>query len=147
MVLSIYFAQSALAEDADALLADIGFGRPHHRVIVFVGMNPGITVGELLKLLRIRGQSLNPVLSQLLEAGLISQSPGSIDRRQRHLHLTPAGAKLQRRAAAPQVRRIKRAFEQVGEPAVQAVFQFLEALMDPADQANLDAWTAAGDVP
>lgn len=139
LVLSIYFAQAALAADADALLAESDFGRAHHRVIVFVGLNPGITVGELLRLLRIRGQSLNPVLSQLIREGVITQTMGEVDRRQRHLHLTSVGAKLHRRAAAPQMTRIERAFSRTGPDAVDKLFGVLEELMDPADREYMTA--------
>ena len=49
----LFFAYRDFTGEADALLADFGFGRAHHRVIYFVGRNPGTTVGELLRILKI----------------------------------------------------------------------------------------------
>ena len=44
----LFFAYRDFTGEADALLADFGFGRAHHRVIYFVGRHPGMTVSELL---------------------------------------------------------------------------------------------------
>ena len=42
-----------------------GFGRAHHRVLHFVDRNPGLTVAELLDILKITKQSLGRVLKEL----------------------------------------------------------------------------------
>ena len=44
----LFFAYRDFTAEADAILAQYGFGRAHHRVIYFVGRNPGMTVSELL---------------------------------------------------------------------------------------------------
>ena len=44
----LFFAYRDFTAEADALLARLGFGRAHHRVIYFVGRKPGMTVSELL---------------------------------------------------------------------------------------------------
>lgn len=134
LVVSLYFAQIALAEDADKVLAEIGLGRPHHRVLVFVGLSPGLTVGDLLKVLRIKGQSLNPVLGKLIRSNLITQTAGERDRRQRHLYLTKAGVDLLKIAAAPQIERIRRATGKAGRPAVKDFLKVADCLMDESDR-------------
>ncbi len=80
--------------DPDRILADYGFGRAHHRVLHFVDRYPGLTIAELLDILRITKQSLNRVLKDLIGQGYVVQQPGMIDRRQRLLSCTESGAGL-----------------------------------------------------
>ena len=80
----LFFAYRDFTSDADAILAEQGFGRAHHRVIHFVGRHPQISVAELLAILRITKQSLGRVLGQLVDQGFIAQATGTRDRRQRH---------------------------------------------------------------
>ena len=93
----LFFAYRDFTNAADVALEELGLGRAHHRVLHFVGRSPGITVSDLLGILRITKQSLSRVLSALLEQDYVAQTPGRADRRQRLLTLTPAGAALERR--------------------------------------------------
>lgn len=113
----LFFAYRDFISDPDALLAEYDFGRAHHRVIHFVGRNPGITVAELLDILRITKQSLARVLKQLIERGFVAQETGRKDRRQRLLYLTEAGRDLNDRLAAPQRERVARALLEAGAEA------------------------------
>ena len=67
----LYFGYRDFTSDPDVLLLDFGFGRAHHRVVHFVGRNPGISVAELLDILRITKQSLARVLKELVEREII----------------------------------------------------------------------------
>lgn len=69
----LFFAYRDFTGEPDAILAKRGFGRAHHRVIYFVGRQPGMTVSELLSILRITKQSLSRVLKQLIDEGYIEQ--------------------------------------------------------------------------
>src|ERR1700754_672898 len=82
----LFFAYRDFTAKADETLVQYGFGRAHHRVIYFVGRNPGMTVSDLLDILKITKQSLSRVLGQLVRQGFIQQRPGP-DRRQRLLDL------------------------------------------------------------
>ena len=66
----LFFAYRDFTAEPDAILAQYGFGRAHHRVVHFVGRHPQMTVGDLLGILRITKQSLNRVLGQLVRQGL-----------------------------------------------------------------------------
>ena len=57
----------------------------------FVDRQPGLTIAELLDILRITKQSLNRVLKELIEKDFIESRTGTADRRQRLLHTTPEG--------------------------------------------------------
>src|SRR5512135_2568950 len=92
----LFFAYRDFTAEPDAILAQYGFGRAHHRVVHFVGRRPQMTVGELLDILRITKQSLNRVLGQLVRRGFVVQHRGTQDRRQRLLELTESGRELER---------------------------------------------------
>lgn len=71
----LFYAYRDFTEVADQMLAQYNFGRAHHRVIYFVSRNPGITVSDLLAILKITKQSLSRVLGQLVREGFIEQKP------------------------------------------------------------------------
>jgi DNA-binding MarR family transcriptional regulator len=115
----LFFAYRDFTAEPDAILAQYGFGRAHHRVVHFVGRHPQMTVGELLGILRITKQSLNRVLGQLVRQGFIVQHRGAQDRRQRLLELTPSGRELEHRLSELQRARVAAAFSKAGAPAVE----------------------------
>jgi DNA-binding MarR family transcriptional regulator len=115
----LFFAYRDFTAEPDSILAQHDFGRAHHRVIHFVGRHPQMTVGELLRILRITKQSLSRVLGQLVRQGFIIQRPGVRDRRQRLLDLTSKGRELERQLSEPQRMRVANAYRQVGTCAVE----------------------------
>src|SRR5438477_2360410 len=115
----LFFAYRDFTAEPDAILAQYGFGRAHHRVVHFVGRHPHMTVGELLDILRITKQSLNRVLGQLLRQGFIVQHRGVEDRRQRLLELTESGRELERSLSQPQRERVTAAYRKAGSPSVE----------------------------
>ena len=122
----LFFAYRDFTAEPDAILAEYGFGRAHHRVVHFVGRHPQMTVGELLGILRITKQSLNRVLGQLVRQGFIAQRRGPDDRRQRLLELTDSGRELERLLSAPQRARVAAAYRAAG---IGAVAGFREVLL------------------
>lgn len=121
----LYFAYRDFTQDPDEILREYGFGRAHHRVIHFVGRNPGVPVAGLLKLLRITKQSLSRVLSQLIDEGYIRQEQGQRDRRQRLLYLTDKGEALERALFLPLRNRMARAYRAAGAEAVAGFWEVL----------------------
>ena len=110
----LFFAYRDFTSDPDQILADYGFGRAHHRVLHFVNRRPGLTVAELLDVLKITKQSLARVLKQLIDTGHIVQVQGPRDRRQRELYPTAKGRALALALARPQSRRIRRRIGGIG---------------------------------
>ena len=72
----LFFAYRDFTNVADKVLEELGLGRAHHRALHFIGRNPGITVSDLLAILRITKQSLARVLNALVDAGLCRSGPG-----------------------------------------------------------------------
>jgi hypothetical protein len=68
----MFFAYRDFTNAADVILEELGLGRAHHRALHFIGRNPGITVSDLLGILRITKQSLARVLNVLVERGYVS---------------------------------------------------------------------------
>ena len=127
---AMFFAYRAFTADPDMILADMGYGRAHHRALHFIARKPGLTVSDLLDILGVTKQSLNRVLRTLIEDGLVDSRIGRRDRRERQLHLTPKGAALERRLSEAQRARMRAAYRAAGPAAVQGFRQVLEAMMD-----------------
>jgi len=138
----LYFAYRGFTEEPDAILADYGFGRAHHRVIYFVGRRPGITVSELLATLRITKQSLSRVLGQLITEEFITQRTGARDRRQRLLELTVKGIELERSLTEKQRARIATAYRNAGPDAVEGFRKVMLGLVEETDRRSFIAENA-----
>jgi DNA-binding MarR family transcriptional regulator len=134
----LFFAYRDFVADADHLLEAYGFGRAHHRVLHFVDRNPGLTVAELLDILKITKQSLGRVLKELVDQGFVTQREGEEDRRQRLLTTTAKGRDLARELAALQSARIAAALEETGAGAADVAARFLFALVDRPERAAVD---------
>jgi DNA-binding MarR family transcriptional regulator len=126
----LYFAYRAFTGDADTLLANYQFGRAHHRVIYFVARNPGITVSELLDILKITKQSIAPVLKELMEGGFVVQRADPSDRRKRLLFLTPEAIALERNLTDCQATRLTDAYATIGPEAGTHFRDMLRAMID-----------------
>jgi DNA-binding MarR family transcriptional regulator len=134
----LFFAYRDFVAEPDRLLAPIGFGRAHHRVIYFVGRNPDIPVAELLKILKITKQSLSRVLGELVRTGYIAQLKGTEDRRQRLLSLTEKGAELERRLSGASRARVARAYMAAGAEAAEGFSKVMLGLMTDEDRAHIE---------
>jgi DNA-binding MarR family transcriptional regulator len=135
----LFFAYRDFTGDPDAVLAQYGFGRAHHRVLHFVHRNPGLRVANLLEILKITKQSLARVLKQLIGEGFISQRAGAEDRRERLLYATLKGTRLAERLTALQVKRVEAALETAGPDAEAATKRFLLAMISDDDRAQVEA--------
>ena len=127
---AMFFAYRGFTADPDRILAELAYGRAHHRAIHFINRVPGTTVNNLLAILGVTKQSLNRVLRTLIADGLVQSRVGNIDKRERHLYLTEAGHALETRLSDAQRARMRAAFRVAGPEAVAGFKQVLEAMMD-----------------
>ncbi|MBZ6078182.1 MarR family transcriptional regulator [Microvirga sp. WGZ8] len=134
----LFFAYRDFVSDPDRILDEYGFGRAHHRVLHFVDRQPGLTIAELLDILRITKQSLNRVLKELIEKRFIESRMGTSDRRQRLLHVTPQGHDLALKLAKLQTKRIARALSDLEPDAKELVTRYLVRLIDPDDREHVE---------
>src|ERR1700735_5017752 len=131
LIEQFFFGYRDFVGDADRLLEAYGFGRAHHRVLYFVSRRPGLTIAELLEILRITKQSLNRVLRELVDKNFVEIRAGALDRRRRQLYATPDGQQLAVKLALVQTRRFASALEQLGDRGLPSAHAFLKAMIDP----------------
>ena len=138
----LFFAYRAFVSDADDVLAEYGFGRAHHRVLHFTNRIPGLTVAELLDILKITKQSLSRVLKELILSGHINQHKAANDGRKRLLFPTKKGRKLALKLSRMQSQRIDTALLsdiQTGNALkADTVEVFLHQMIDQGDRDFLD---------
>lgn len=138
MVELFFFAYRDFISDADEILSDYGFGRAHHRVLHFVNRKPGLSVAELLEILRITKQSLGPVLRELVGSGHLMQNPSPTDGRKRLLYPTEKGRNLSVELSTRQSRRIDDAMKSVNENERAKIEQFLYGMIAPKEYAVVE---------
>lgn len=134
-----FFAYRDFVSEPDRVLERDGFGRAHHRVLHFVNRKPGLTVAELLDILKITKQSLNRVLKELIESGHVEQREGTADRRQRLLFATGKGKSLAMELAVLQDRRVRAALSAVPPDAAPQIAEFLRAMIDAGERGRVAA--------
>ena len=131
----IYFGYTNLTRSADNELASQGLGRAHHRALYFIARQPDLIISDLLSLLAITKQSLGRVLNELIERGLVETRPGTQDRRQKLLRLTPEGATLEAQLFDALRTRMAAAYVKAGQGSVAGFWQVLEGLIP---EENMD---------
>ena len=123
-----HFAFRAFTAKPDQLLEARGLQRVHHRILYFVGRNPGIRVSGLLATLGVSKQALHAPLRQLQAMNLVQDAPDAIDKRGKCLTLTPEGAKLEAALSGAQRKLMAQVFDEAGvdsEAAWRAVMSQL----------------------
>jgi DNA-binding MarR family transcriptional regulator len=135
----LFFAYRDFTNAADVILEQLELGRAHHRALHFIGRSPGITVTELLSILRITKQSLARVLGVLLAQGYVAQAQGRSDRRQRLLRLTQAGQDLERRLFEAQRARLVPAYRAAGSVGVDGFLAVMRGIMDEDARNDIEA--------
>lgn len=112
-----FFAYREFTGGADIVLAERSLGRVHHRILYFVGRDPGCSVNALLETLQVSKQALNGPLRQLVEMGLVISVTAGHDRRVRSLDLTETGRVLEAQLSGIQMEHLALAFAAAGPEA------------------------------
>lgn len=123
----LFFASRDVSLEGARALAQARLGRAHRRALYFIARNPGLSVAELLAILKVTKQSLGRVLNDLLKSGYVERKPAMRDRRMRQLRLTEKGVALEGALWDAQRNRVVRAFREAGP---EAVMGFRRVLME-----------------
>jgi len=126
----MFHGYRSLTARPDRILESRGLQRVHHRILYFVGRNPGISVGELLETLHVSKQALNAPLRQLLEMGMVDSTPSEQDRRARLLRLTSDGIRLERQLTGSQRKHLEKVFATAGSTSEIGWRHVMQALLD-----------------
>jgi DNA-binding MarR family transcriptional regulator len=125
-----FFASRDISAQGEAVLGAAGLGRAHARALYFIARNPGLSVADLLTILRVTKQSLNRVINDLLEGGYVERKTGMRDKRTRQLRLSEKGAAIEASIWKARRPRLARAFREAGPEAVQGFRRVLSSLVD-----------------
>jgi DNA-binding MarR family transcriptional regulator len=113
----LYFGYREFTALPDQILAVRGLGRTHHRILYFVCRDPGISIGELLSVLRITKQAAHRPVKDLEAQGLLTSTTDARDRRVRRLSPTREGVELEAQLTHAQMQLLNAAFRDSGELA------------------------------
>lgn len=123
-----FFGFRAFTSLPDALLAERGLGRTHHRILYFARRDPGISVGALLGILGITKQAAHAPLRELQRQGLVTMARSAADGRVRQVLVTEAGADLEAELSGIQMRTLADAFAAAGTDAETGWHEVMAAL-------------------
>ena len=112
-----YFGYRAFTAHPDAILTRRGLSRVHHRILYFVGREPGLGINALLETLGVSKQALNAPLRRLIEIKLVAVRAAAGDARRRELRLTAEGARLEEQLTGTQMKRLAAVFGAAGRTA------------------------------
>jgi DNA-binding MarR family transcriptional regulator len=124
----LFFAYREVTDRPVRILERRGLGRVHHRILYFVGRNPGVSVGGLLDILKVTKQALSAPLRQLIEMSLVAVDADDLDRRVKRLSLTPGGSTLEAELTGTQMRVLSGAFGAAGKADEAAWLRVMETL-------------------
>ena len=127
----MHFGFRRFIQTPDRILARYRFGRLHHRVLYFVGRNPGLSVGELLRILGITKQALHRPLRDLSDGGWVEARPAPHSRRMKLLTLSRKGMRLETQLSGDQRVRFDRVFRAVGPAAEKAWREVMRRVAEP----------------
>ncbi|HEV8549102.1 MAG TPA: MarR family winged helix-turn-helix transcriptional regulator [Polyangiaceae bacterium] len=128
----LHFGFRAVVKEPDRELLRRRLGRLHHRILFFIARSPGLPVGELLDTLEVTKQALHAPLRALVRQKLVAVRVNPDNRRQRRLHLTPEGERLEERLSGHQRRLFAEAFQAAGPHAASGWSAVMRVLAGPA---------------
>lgn len=112
-----FFGYRAFTAHPDGILKRRVLSRVHHRILYFVGRQPGIGVDALLDTLGVSKQALNAPLRRLIELELVAMRVAAGDGRRRELRLTADGERLEEQLTSTQMEQLAAVFDAAGRTA------------------------------
>ncbi len=125
---AMHFGFRAMIYQPDLRLSGLGLSRIHHRLLYFVGRNPGCSVNELLQIMRVSKQYLHKPLKKMVDLGYVRQRTDSRDRRIKRLQNTARGKKLEFELTDAQRKRFAEIFRQTGPTAEKHWHEVMDLL-------------------
>ena len=114
---AMYYGFRAFIAKPDQRLGELSLARVHHRILYFIGRNPGCSVSELLQKLKATKQYIHQPLRRLTEEGYVAAVADEGDRRIKRLSLSPKGAALESELSGEQRIQFERIFREAGPDA------------------------------
>lgn len=128
------YAQIQLADMAVKTVEYKGFSVTKIRILGLAALAPGLTVGELVRHLRLTHQSVNEPLRDLISEGFIVAKIGVKDRRHKRLFATRKGSRTHIRHVQRLAKNFENAFRATGSTAATGVLEVYRRLAQPSDR-------------
>jgi DNA-binding MarR family transcriptional regulator len=125
---SLWEVDHGLARTSRAMQARLGVTGPQRLVLRIVWQSPGISAGDLARVMHLHPSSLTGVLRRLVQRGLLRRRAHPGDSRRAVLTITPRGRATARPAAASAEERVRRALSALPRARVEAAQEVLAAL-------------------
>jgi DNA-binding MarR family transcriptional regulator len=131
----MHLASSALAQAGDAVTPQ------QWRVLVLAGTQPGLNVSAVATDLDIHPSNATRIVDRLVEAGLLSRTASTADRRHVELALAPAGRGLMAQVMRHREVALQRLLDRVPEGDRPALTRSLLALAEAGGEPpRMAAW-------
>jgi DNA-binding MarR family transcriptional regulator len=91
---ALWALDHALQERERRAAGRFGITRSQRVVLRIVGQRPGVSAGDLSRILHVHPSTLTPVLHRLVESGLLGRAPDPVDRRRAVLRLSRRGKRI-----------------------------------------------------
>jgi DNA-binding MarR family transcriptional regulator len=99
---ALYAATTEIVRTYRPLLNELGLTYPQYLLMMALWDRDDQTITEMGRVLHLPAHGLLPVITRLVNAGLISRDPDPVDRRASRLRLTAAGAQLEQSVGTTQ---------------------------------------------
>ena len=105
-------------------------------VIRIVGAFPGLSAGDIARILHIHPSTLTGILQRLVDHDLVRRTPDPDDARRARLELTMKGRRLTAPGVGTVEIAVKRVLARFGEADVRGTRELLTALADGLDVSS-----------
>lgn len=107
---------------------EVGITGPQRLVLRVVGRFPGISAGDLARIVRLHPSTITGILQRLVSRGLISRRADPIDSRRAQLHLNASALPYIRKASGTVEKAVTQALRRVGPQRVKTARIVLSAV-------------------
>lgn len=105
---TVWQLEHALERASKRMEDALGISGPQRFALRIIGARPGITAGELAGVLHLHPSTVTGIVQRLEGRKLVKRVSNNSDGRVAHLHLTPAGAKINRPSSKATIERAAR---------------------------------------
>lgn len=132
----IWALDHGLQSFSKRMQARIGLTGPQRVTLRVLGRAPGLTAGELARVVQLHPSTLTGILQRLEARGIVRRVGDPRDRRRTHLALTPRGRRLDAPTAGTVEAVLARVLARFPKSRVRAAAEVLAALADGLAEAR-----------